>query len=55
MRRPLEKHRDVAPYQRPLIPGAGFDPAGQVDDPAEVGRLEVGDVEEIPASKTAHR
>ena len=54
MRWPLEQHRDVAALERAFVPPARFDPAREVDDAAQLCGIEIGDVEEIPAQKTAH-
>src|SRR5207253_4852932 len=50
----LEEHRDMATRKRPSAPGACLDLVRQVEHPAELGRLEVRNVEEVPAKKTAH-
>ena len=50
----LEEHGDVAPVERPLGPSAGLDRVGEVEDLAELGSIEIGQVDEVASLERSH-
>jgi len=54
MRRLLEQQGEVAPLERPFGPSTGLDRSGQVEQVSKLTHLEIGDVKEVTAKKSAH-
>ncbi len=54
VRRLLEEHGDVTPRQRVLRPPAGLDGVGELQDRAQLGLIQIRDVQEVPSPETCH-
>ena len=54
VRGPLKEHRDVPALERAFSPTPSLDRMRKVEHLTQLRRLEISDVEEVAAQKTAH-
>jgi hypothetical protein len=54
VRRLLKEHRDVPALERSLGPPPDLDRVSEVEQVAQLGRIEIGDIEEVAAHQSAH-